>query len=60
MPTAAAPAPADHPADPIGSRTYCSGDPSNLAGNAHWWSEFGEDHRGTLYRCEVCGVTDFG
>ncbi|SEG99220.1 hypothetical protein SAMN05444920_112295 [Nonomuraea solani] len=36
----------------------CTGDPLNLAGNAHAWSEFGEDGRGTLYRCDVCGVTD--
>lgn len=26
-----------------GSRQFCSGDPYDLAGNAHLWSEFGED-----------------
>jgi hypothetical protein len=31
-----------------------------LAGNAHLWSEFGEDDQGTLYRCDICGVTDVG
>ncbi len=43
-----------------GSRKFCSGDPYDLAGNAHLWSEFGEDDHGTLYRCDICGVTDIG
>ncbi|MCF6472234.1 hypothetical protein FAF44_28135 [Nonomuraea sp. MG754425] len=41
-----------------GARGYCSGDPHDLAGDAHLWSEFGENDQGTLYRCDVCGVTD--
>lgn len=41
-------------------RTFCSGDRYDLAGNAHLWSEFGEDDQGTLYRCDICGVTDLG
>jgi hypothetical protein len=36
----------------------CCGDPTNLDGNAHPWSEIGEDNRGTHYRCDVCGATD--
>ncbi|WP_146615432.1 hypothetical protein [Nonomuraea aridisoli] len=43
-----------------GARRYCSGDPLDLAGDAHLWSEFGEDNQGTLYRCDICGVTDVG
>lgn len=43
-----------------GRRKFCSGDRYDLAGNAHWWSEFGEDDEGTLYRCDICGVTDVG
>ena len=53
-------------ADPIAEvrvrvpRVLCSGDPYDLTGGAHLWSEFGEDDRGTIYRCDVCGVTDVG
>jgi hypothetical protein len=36
----------------------CCGDPCNLDGNAHPWSEVGEDQRGTHYRCLVCGAED--
>lgn len=36
----------------------CCGDPSNLDGMAHPWSEVGEDQRGIHYRCHVCGATD--
>lgn len=42
------------------ARMYCSGDPYDLAGDAHLWSEFGEDDLGILYRCDFCGVTDLG
>ncbi|SDK64311.1 hypothetical protein SAMN05421874_109177 [Nonomuraea maritima] len=42
------------------ARSYCSGDPDDLAGDAHLWSEFGEDDLGILYRCDFCGVTDLG
>lgn len=69
MLTPAAPVPAEPlpvpPAQvtPVGAgigrlRKLCSGDPYDLSGDAHLWSEFGEDERGTLYRCDICGVTD--
>ncbi|WP_043641196.1 hypothetical protein [Nonomuraea candida] len=43
-----------------GPRMRCSADPYDLTGSAHMWNEFGEDHRGTIYRCEICGVMDVG
>jgi len=36
----------------------CCGDPTNLDGNAHPWSEVGEDDRGIHYLCQVCGAQD--
>jgi len=36
----------------------CCGDPTNLDGNAHPWSEVGEDDRGIHYLCQVCGAKD--
>ncbi|MEV4570383.1 hypothetical protein AB0K18_04035 [Nonomuraea sp. NPDC049421] len=57
-PTAPVPAGPHDAAAGGGARVLCSGDPYDLTGTAHSWSEFGEDDLGTLYRCDVCGVTD--
>lgn len=46
------------PEKPVGSKTRCCGDPTNLDGGAHPWVHVSEDGPGDVYRCPECGAVD--